>query len=130
MPPNLEWIATLPPGLQFLVMIGVGIGALLWGKSGYIAGKKEPPVTSKDVVLTAAGITDMQPMRDLVTELRRLAEATERGVETQERIADELGTLRQIFAEDAEERQDYRQWRKGFEAGQQQPQPVRRRRQE
>ncbi|SEG29007.1 hypothetical protein SAMN04488115_104155 [Bosea lathyri] len=77
-----------------------------------------------------AGITDMQPIRDLVTEQRRIAEATERGVEVQERIADELGTLRQIFAEDAEERQDYRQWRKGFEAGQQQPQPVRRRRQE
>lgn len=113
MPPNLEWISALPIGLQIAVMVGVGIGMILLAKNGYLAGKKEPPVTSKDVVLTASGITDLAPFREAVIEVRR--------------VADELGTIRQIMAEDAEERQDYRQWRKGFEAGQRdQPAPRRR----
>jgi hypothetical protein len=114
MPPHLEWIAALPPSLQFAFMIGVGLALGILARSGYVAGKKEPPVSSKDVVLTAAGITDLTPVRELVTETKR--------------IADELGTIRQILAEDAEDRQDYRQWRKGFEAGQQSDKPPARRR--
>jgi flagellar biosynthesis chaperone FliJ len=81
-----------------------------WPGAATIAGQKEAPVTSKDVVLTAAGITDMQPVRDMASEIKNQT------IELR-RIGDELGTIRQILAEDAEERQDYRQWRTGFEAG-------------
>jgi hypothetical protein len=119
MPTNLEWLATLPPALQFAVMIGVGIAFGFVARSGYIAGQKEAPVTSKDVVLTAAGITDMQPVRDMASEIKNQT------IELR-RIGDELGTIRQILAEDAEERQDYRQWRTGFEAGQREGPPPRR----
>lgn len=119
MPQHLEWIAALPPGLQFAVMIGVGIALGLIARSGYLAGKKEPPVTAKDMVITAAGITDMAPVRDLVIEVKGLREA-------QGRSADELGTIRQILAEDAENRQDDRNYRRGLEAGRREP-PTRRR---
>jgi hypothetical protein len=127
MPPGFEWIATLPPGLQMLVMLGVGIGFVFLGRSGYIAGKREPPVSGKDVVLQAASITDMSAVKDLATGVTRLALAQEKVAEETGRCADELGTIRQILAEDAEDRQDYRQWRKGFEAGQQRDPPPRRR---
>lgn len=120
MPPGFEWIAALPPGLQMLVMLGVGIGFVFLGRSGYIAGKREPPISSKDVVLQAASIADMTVIKEIAAGIARLA--TETG-----RCADELGTIRQILAEDAEDRQDYRQWRKGFEAGQQRDPPPRRR---
>jgi len=119
MPPGFEWIATLPPGLQMLVMIGVGIGFVLLGRSGYLTGKREPPVSSKDMVLTAASITDMSSVRELVAAVTRLAEAGERS-------ADELGTIRQILAEDAEQRQDDRQYRRGLEAGRREPASRRR----
>jgi hypothetical protein len=127
MPPGFEWIAALPPGLQMLVMLGVGIGFVLLGRSGYVAGKREPAVTGKDVVLQAASITDMSAVRDLAASVTRLALAQEKAAEEVGRCADELGTIRQILAEDAEDRQDYRQWRKGFEAGQQREPPPRRR---
>lgn len=105
MPQNLEWVSSLPPALQFALFIGFGLGMIWIAKGGYLAGKKDTPSPApKDVVLTAAGITDMKPVRDLVDQT--------------ERVADELGTIRQILAEDAEDRREYRQWRKGFEAGQ------------
>jgi hypothetical protein len=128
MPPGFEWIAALPPGLQMLVMLGVGVGFVLLGRSGYVAGKREPPISGKDVVLQAASITDMSAVKDLATGVTRLALAQEKVAEETGRCADELGTIRQILAEDAEDRQDYRQWRKGFEAGQKREPPPRGRR--
>ena len=127
MPPGFEWIATLPPGLQIVVMLGVGVGFVLIGRSGYVAGKREPPVTGKDVVLQAASITDMTAVKELATGVTRLALAQEKATAEVGRCADELGTIRQILAEDAEDRQDYRQWRKGYEAGQKRDPPSRRR---
>lgn len=125
MPTSLEWISKLPGELQIVFFLGFGIGAYFWARSGYSAGKKEPPVTSKDVVLTAAGLTDMQPMRDLVSEIRNQNIELRAQTIEQKRSADELGTIRQILAEDAENRQDYLQWRKGFEAGQRELPPRR-----
>lgn len=127
MPPGFEWVATLPPGLQMIVMLGVGIGLVFLGRSGYNAGKREPPVSGKDVVLQAASITDMTAVKELAAGVARLAAAQEKGVLETGRVADELGTIRQILAEDAEDRQDYRQWRKGFEAGQLREKPTSRR---
>lgn len=121
MPPGFEWIAALPPGLQMLVMLGVGIGFVLLGRSGYVAGKREPPVAPKDVVLTAASITDMTAVKDLVTGVTRLAMAQERVAEESSRCADELGTIRQILAEDAESRQEDRTLRRGIEIGRKEP---------
>ncbi len=113
MPPGFEWIAALPAGLQMLVMLGVGIGFVFLGRSGYIAGKREPPVSSKDVVLQAASIADMTVVKEIAAGIARLALAQEKATEEAGRCADELGTIRQILAEDAEDRQDYRRWRKG-----------------
>nr|WP_047581712.1 hypothetical protein [Methylobacterium sp. ZNC0032] len=121
MPPGFEWIAALPPGLQMLVMLGVGIGFVLLGRSGYVAGKREPPVPPKDVVLTAASITDMTAVKDLATGVTRLAMAQERVAEESSRCADELGTIRQILAEDAENRQEDRTLRRGIEIGRKEP---------
>lgn len=127
MPPGFEWIAALPPGLQMLVMLGVGIGFVFLGCSGYVAGKREPPVSGKDVVLQAASIADLTVVKEIATAVTRLALAQEKEAAETGRCADELGTIRQILAEDAEDRQDYRQWRKGFEAGQKRDPPPRRR---
>lgn len=121
MPPGFEWIAALPPGLQMLVMLGAGIGFVLLGRSGYIAGKREPPVVPKDVVLTAASITDMTAVKELATGVTRLALAQERVAEESSRCADELGTIRQILAEDAEDRQEDRTLRRGIEIGRKEP---------
>lgn len=121
MPPGFEWIAALPPGLQMLVMLGAGLGFVLLGRSGYVAGKREPPVTPKDVVLTAASITDMSAVKDLVTGVTRLALAQERVAEETSRCADELGTIRQILAEDSENRQEDRTLRRGIEIGRKEP---------
>lgn len=126
MPPGFEWIATLPPGLQMLVMLGVGIGFVMLGRSGYVAGKREPVIAPKDVVLTAASITDMSAVKELATGVMRLALAQERTAEESSRCADELGTIRQILAEDAEARQDDRQYRRGLEAGRREPPRSRR----
>lgn len=115
MPQGFEWVAALPPGLQMLVMVGAGLGFVFLGRSGYLAGKREPPVSPKDVVLTAASIADMSAVRELVASVGRLADQTER-------CADELGTIRQILAEDAENRQDDRNYRRGLEAGRATPQ--------
>lgn len=119
MPHGFEWIAALPPALQFLVMLGVGIGLAAWGRGGYNAGRKEAPVTTQDVVLTAAGITDMTPVKELAAELKGLRLAGER-------IADELGTIRQILAEDAEHRHEERTYRRGLDAGRREPATRRR----
>jgi hypothetical protein len=126
MPPGFEWIATLPPGLQFVIMLGVGLGLAAWGRGGFLSGRKEPPVSPKDVVLTAASITDMMPIKDAATALTRVALASEDGLKTLARIADELGTIRQILAEDAENRQDDRNYRRGLEAGRREPSTRRR----
>jgi len=119
MPPGFEWVAALPPGFQVLVMLGVGIGLAIWGRGGFLTGKKEPAVSTKGVILTAGSITDMSPVRDLVAAVTRLAVANER-------CADELGTIRQILAEDSENRQDDRTYRRGLEAGRREPTPRRR----
>lgn len=119
MPPGFEWVAALPPFLQMLVMLGVGLGLALWGRVGFLTGRKEPPVSSKDVILTAGSITDMSAVRELVAAVVRLAAA-------KERCADELGTIRQILAEDAENRQDDRSYRRGLEAGRREPTTRRR----
>lgn len=89
MPTGFEWIATLPPILQFALMIGVGLGiaAMLWGRAGYLAGKKEPPITAKDIVLTSGTIADMKPVRDIFGELKRIADAADRIVESIENSA-------------------------------------------
>ena len=104
-----------------LVMLGVGVGFVILGRSGYVAGKREPPVTGKDVVLQAASITDMTAVKDLATGVARLALAQEKVAEETGRCADELGTIRQILAEDAENRQDDRNFRRGLEAGRREP---------
>jgi uncharacterized protein with PIN domain len=108
-----------------LVMLGVGIGFVLLGRGGYIAGKREPPVSQKDMVLTAASITDMSAVKDLAVGVTRLALAQERVAAESTRCADELGTIRQILAEDAENKQEDRTFRRGMEAGRQ-PAPRRR----
>lgn len=122
MPQGFEWVAALPPGLQMLVMVGAGLGFVLLGRSGYLAGKREPPVSPKDMVLTGASIADMTAVKDLATGVTRLAMAQEQTSEAANRIADELGTIRQILAEDAENRQDDRNYRRGLEAGRAAPQ--------
>lgn len=119
MPPGFEWIASLPAYMQMIFMLGVGIGLALWGRGGFLTGKKEPPVSSKDVILTSGSIADMSPVRELVAAVDRLAAA-------KERCADELGTIRQILAEDAENRQDDRNYRRGLEAGRREPAARRR----
>lgn len=127
MPTSFEWIATLPPPLQFAVMVGAGLYAIYLARTGYAAGKKEPPVTAKDMVLTAAGITDLTPIREAVAEMARNTSAQERNAEAVERCADELGTIRQILAEDAEQRQDHRNYMRGLEAGRREREGPRRR---
>lgn len=124
--PSFEWIASLPPPLQFAFMVGAGLYAFHLARSGYAAGKKEPPITSKDVVLTAAGITDLTPFREAVAEMAKSTAAQERNAEAVERCADELGTIRQILAEDAEQRQDHRNYMRGLEAGRREAQARRR----
>lgn len=126
MPPGLEWISTLPPHWQVLIMIGAGFAFVLLGRSGYHAGKKEPSVSTKDVVLQGASIADMTPVKELATGVVRLALAQEEGVKELSRCADELGTIRQILAEDAEHRQEERQYRRGLEAGRREPAARRR----
>lgn len=104
-----------------VVMLGVGIGFVLLGRSGYLAGKREPPISQKDMVLTAASITDMSAVKDLVVGVTRLALAQEKVADEHARCADELGTIRQILAEDSENRQDDRNYRRGLEAGRREP---------
>lgn len=90
MPQNLDWVNGLPPSLQFAVMIGVGFAMFLWARSGFLAGKKEPPVTTKDVVLTAASIMDMEPVRGVEIKLGNLVHETKR-------VADILDNIHAIL---------------------------------
>lgn len=128
MPPGFEWVSQLHPVLQFAVMIGIGFGGVWLGRNGYKAGLREPPVSTKDVVLTNASITDMTAVKELATGVTRLALAQEKSTEEVGRCADELGTIRQILAEDAEHRQEERLYSRGLEAGRRDREPPSRRR--
>lgn len=126
MPAGFEWIAALPPHLQVVVMFVAGLGGLLLGRGGFVAGRKEPTVSTKDVVLQGASIADMTAVKDLATGVTRIALAQEKAAEEAGRCADELGTIRQILAEDAEHRQEDRQFKRGLEAGRREPATRRR----
>lgn len=99
-------------------MLGMGLGLSVIGRVSFKNGfKADPPVSSKDVVLQSASIADMSWGKDLVTGSTRVALALEDVALQARECAKELGTIRQILAEDAENRQDDRTYRRGVEDG-------------
>lgn len=108
--PPLEFLIAfgqLPAFVQILTII-VG-GATAWGAyRSYLLGLSKRELKPTDTVLTAAGITDMQPIRDLVVSVDRLTGETARSA-----IA--LEGIRELMFEQAEGVEFQRKLEEGIE---------------
>lgn len=83
-PPDPATIQAMPAELQWLIYIGIGLLTALGGINHYAKAKKEKsstPPAGNDLVITAAGIMDMSPVRDLSAQVMRASSAIEMIVE-------------------------------------------------
>lgn len=74
---DLTFIDKLPPAFQLAAGLVFGAGLLAWVIPRYLTKSTSPPVGDK-VVLEAASIANMTPVKDMADHLRRLADAAER----------------------------------------------------
>lgn len=104
--PDHAWINTLPSGLQFAINVAIGLATLIGGLWAYLSQARKagrPPHASPapagrdDVAIPMVQIADMSPVRQLVEEVRKLRNATERSAEAQVLIAAEHRQLRERF---------------------------------
>lgn len=91
MPP----IADLPPLVQIIIYGLAGLAALAYMLRGYLK-SPDNPSTPKDLMLSAASLTDMSPVREAVVVLKQQ-------VEQQARCADALEDLCRIAKSEADE---------------------------
>lgn len=73
--PSLEG---LPLWLQYTVQAVIFLAAAFGVIYGYLKRPKVEPATSKDIVLTAAGLVDLDPIRALVEQVEKNTEAMQR----------------------------------------------------
>lgn len=97
--PDQAWISALPTGAQIAYMAGILLATVYWGVKSYLShARKEQPAPgrmahrSDDVIIPYVQIADMQPVRELVTQVTRLADA-------QEAVSNEHKQLREMFGE-------------------------------
>lgn len=74
---DLTFIDKLPPAFQLAAGLVFGAGMLAWVIPRYLTKSTSPPVGDK-VVLEAASIANMTPVKDMADHLRRIADAAER----------------------------------------------------
>lgn len=74
---DLSFIDKLPPAFQLAAGVVFGAGLLAWVIPRYLTKAGSPPVGDK-VVLEAASIANMTPVKDIAEHIKRLADAAER----------------------------------------------------
>ena len=74
---DLSFIDKLPPAFQLAAGVVFGAGLLAWVIPRYLTKASSPPVGDK-VVLEAASIANMTPVKDIAEHIKRLADAAER----------------------------------------------------
>ena len=74
---DLTFIDKLPPAFQLAAGLVFGAGLLAWVIPRYLTKIGSPPVGDK-VVLEAASIANMTPVKDIAEHIKRLADAAER----------------------------------------------------
>lgn len=119
MPAGFEWISELPGWAQTVLYFGAGVGGIILARGGFTSGKKEPPVTSKDMVLTAASITDMSAVRVLSDNVEKLVKAQSDTATAVVGCSKELESIREILEQDADDRREYMLLKQGIAIGQQ-----------
>lgn len=73
---DLSFVDKLPPAFQLAAGLVFGAGLLAWVIPRYLTKIGSPPVGDK-VVLEAASIANMTPVREMAEHVRRLADAAE-----------------------------------------------------
>ena len=74
---DISFIEKLPPAFQIAAGLIFGAGLLAWVVPRYLMKASSPPSGDK-IVLEAASIANMTPVKDMADHLRRLADAAER----------------------------------------------------
>lgn len=74
---DISFIEKLPPAFQIAAGLIFGAGLLAWVVPRYLTKASSPPSGDK-IVLEAASIANMTPVKDMADHLRRLADAAER----------------------------------------------------
>lgn len=92
--PDHAWISALPAGAQFAINAAIGLATLIGGLWAYLsqARKSKPtpvaPATHDAIAVPMLQIADMSPVRELVTHVRRLADAQERVAVAHDKLLD------------------------------------------
>ena len=75
-----DFIGQLPPIAQILVYVMIAVGTLAVGIQAYWRGLNKNEIRpDTDRILTAAGITEMKPIRDLAASVDSLVEQSAKG---------------------------------------------------
>lgn len=74
---DLTFIEKLPPAFQLAAGLVFGAGLLAWVIPRYLTKAGSPPVGDK-VVLEAASIANMTPVKEIAEHIKRMADAAER----------------------------------------------------
>lgn len=74
---DISFIEKLPPAFQIAAGLIFGAGLLAWVVPRYLSKTSSPPSGDK-IVLEAASIANMTPVKEMADHLRRLADAAER----------------------------------------------------
>ena len=99
---DLSFIDKLPPAFQLAAGLVFGAGLLAWVIPRYLTKFASPPSGDK-IVLEAASIANMTPVKDIAIHLERLAIATEELVRLA-RLRDERDMDREEEAHERDER--------------------------
>lgn len=75
--PDFAFLATLPPLVQIAAGFGLAAVLIAWVLPRYFAKASAPPSGDK-IVLEAASIANMTPVKEIAGHLERLADAAER----------------------------------------------------